>query len=110
MKKLFLVLLMLPGCAWMLGLPQVGPSELAKIVEAISQSHAAGCFWFGGRGGGGGLAVAPGPIPGGGYGSGEILFGRVNRPNTKLNIENGKCTIDSGPDAPSELTLSALRN
>ena len=43
------------------------------------------------------MPLAGAAVPVGGYGSGEILLGRVNSPNTTLKIENGTCTVERGP-------------
>jgi hypothetical protein len=80
----------LGGCS----IPNMESSDLVKLMEHIKSSQASACFWFGGRGGAGGGVITT-PVSGG-YGSGEILFGRVNSPDTTLVIADGTCSITSG--------------
>jgi hypothetical protein len=104
MAKAYRLLTALPifflsGCATLLGLPTIESTDIPALIAEIAKSEAAVCIWIGGRGGSGSVAVTAAPIiPGvGGYGSGEILLGRVNAENTRLVIENGQCTIERGP-------------
>lgn len=92
MRLLIAALLALTGCA----LPRIDSKDMPGIVEQVVQSNASACMWIGGRGGGGAGVLTP--AAGGGYGSGEVLMGRVNSPNTRLEIADGKCTIERGSD------------
>ena len=97
MNKLIAItgLLLLPSCSWVLGTPRIESKDMPTIVKAITQSSANICVWLGGRGGGGALPALP--AVGGGYGSGELLIGRVNSAGVALSITNGTCTITSHP-------------
>jgi hypothetical protein len=88
-------LMLLASCGW-----PIAPERMPEVMESLSRDKATGCFWIAGRGGAGSVAVTPMPIPGGGYGSGEVLMGRVNSANTQLIIKNGECHITSGDPAP----------
>ncbi len=94
---LAVLLSMTTGCAWILGLPKIESKDMPDVMKALATDTASVCAWFGGRGGGGGGAITPVPVvPAGGYGSGEILVGRVNADNTTIVIQNGSCTISRG--------------
>lgn len=80
------------GCGW-----PIKSEDMPAVVNGLSADNASGCFWLGGRGGAGAMPLAGAAVPVGGYGSGEILLGRVNSPNTTLKIENGTCTVERGP-------------
>jgi len=97
MNKLITIvaLLVLPSCSWVLGTPRIESKDMPAIVKAITTSSANICVWLGGRGGGGALPALP--AVGGGYGSGELLIGRVNSAGVALSITNGTCTITSHP-------------
>ncbi len=95
MKVLALVFVLLAtSCSW-----PIAPERMPEMMQALSNSTASGCIWTGIAGGAGSVAITPMPIPGGGYGSGSVLMGRVASPNTQLIIKNGECHITSG-DAP----------
>lgn len=68
---------------------------MPAVIGQLGQDQASACLWIGGRAGMAAGTLIP-PIPAGGYGSGEILLGRLNSPNTKLTIEGDKCTIERG--------------
>ena len=69
---------------------------MAPLMEKLSASSGSACLSFNVSGGGGAMTVAPVPIPGGGYGSGGLIVGRVNSDNTKMEIKNGECRIERG--------------
>ena len=69
---------------------------MAPILEKLSASSGSACLSFNVSGGGGAMTVAPVPIPGGGYGSGGLIVGRVNSDNTTMVIKNGECRIERG--------------
>src|SRR4051812_4711779 len=83
----FFVALYAAGCGW-----PVSPDKMPYVIAVLAEDTASGCLWVGGRGGGGGGAV-PVVAGTGGYGSGELLFGRVNAPGTTLTIKDGACSI-----------------
>jgi len=97
MNLFVIIMLIVPlnGCGFLLGLPQVSSKDLPDIVKEIAKSESSLCAWIGGRGGSGAGAI-PVPTMAGGYGSGEILIGRVNADNTKVTIKDGSCTIERG--------------
>ena len=94
--KRFVALLLFTSCGW-----PIAPDKMPEVMKALKDDQASACIWMGLRGGAGGGALVPAPtVPmTGGYGSGEILIGRVNADNTSLTIDNGKCTISRGPPA-----------
>lgn len=95
MKRL-LIVLVLAGCS------PINSADIPKVIHELAEDDASGCFWVGGRGGGGGLTAVPGAVPGaGGYGSGEILWGRAASSDTTVTISNGNCTVRRGSALPA---------
>jgi hypothetical protein len=97
---IIVVLLLTASCGW-----PINPEHMPDVMRALAESKASGCMWTGASGGAGSVAITPMPIPGGGYGGGAVLFGRVNSPNTQLIIKNGECHITSGDPPPEPTTV-----
>jgi len=83
--------LVVTGCGW-----PIDPARMPDVLQQLRDDQASACLWIGGRGGGGAGVLAVPTVPAGGYGSGELLLGRVNSPDTRLTIENGNCMIERG--------------
>jgi hypothetical protein len=94
-------ILLLGSCGW-----PINPEQMPDVMRSLAESKASGCMWTGASGGAGSVAIAPMPIPGGGYGSGAVLFGRVASPNTQLIIKNGECHITSGDALPESMPVT----
>ncbi len=91
LTALVILLLTASGCSW-----PIAPDKMPDVIKELAKDSASGCIWVGIRGGaGGGSVIPPSPMTGG-YGSGEILLGRVNAENTKVTINNGACSIERG--------------
>lgn len=101
--------LVFSACGW-----PIDPQRMPEVMRELGKDTASGCFAVAGRGGGGTVVMPMPAAPGGAYGSGEILLGRVNAPNTKLTmaINGATCTIErgAGADAPKPPTLNFTPN
>ena len=86
------------------GCTLIESKDMPAVIERLADDQASGCFWIGGRGG---SAVAGLPVAGG-YGSGEVLLGRVNSSDTKLTIKNGECTIERGHRTPNSVSAPLI--
>lgn len=88
---LTLTLAFVCSCGW-----PISPDKMPGVIQALGKDTASGCFAIAGRGGGGTVVVPVPAAPGGAYGSGEVLFARVNAPGTKitLTINGAACTIE----------------
>lgn len=97
MKYLTLALAFVCSCGW-----PIDPQRMPDVIQALGKDTASGCFAIAGRGGGGTVVVPVPAAPGGAYGSGEVLFARVNAPGTKitLTINGATCTIERS-DGPA---------
>lgn len=86
---LCLALLLLPGCSYLMPL---NDQQRADIIKEAMKSKSAGCFSLAGRAGGM-LAV---PMPGGSYGSGEMGLCWSEMKDSRVTLDGGKVTIETG--------------
>lgn len=88
-----LALAVLPGCTLLMPL---NDQQRADIIKEAIHSKSAGCFSLAGRGGAGGAVVGGVPVPAGGYGSGEMGVCWSEATDSKVTLDGGKVTIETG--------------
>ncbi len=99
MKYLWLLVLV-SACGW-----PINPDDMPQVLRELGRDPASGCLAIAGRGGAATVATPMPVVPGGAYGSGEVLFARANAPGTKvaLSINGASCVIERAPDPPTTI-------